>query len=186
MRLAENYWTTNHEVIQHIENSPYLFKHWLPAAQSKSGQSSFGIQTKTIQKIAYTYFKMGGTVVTGTDTPAGIFTYPGFALHRELQLFVQAGFTPLEALQQATMNAAKALKIANLGMLKENYIADIVILNENPLQQIENTMSIDRIVKGGTSYTIEELLAHIPSEEEMTIYTNELIEKFKELMLVEA
>lgn len=185
MRLAENYWTTNHEVIQHIENSPYLFKHWLPAAQSKSGQSSFGIQTKTIQKIAHTYFKMGGTVVTGTDTPAGIFTYPGFALHRELQLFVDAGFTPLEALQQATMNAAKALKIDNLGMLKENYIADILILNENPVQKIENTMTIDSIVKGGTSYTIEELLAHIPSEEEMTVYTNELMEKFKKLKLIE-
>ena len=186
MNLAENYWTTNHEVIQHIENNDYLFQHWLPGAQSKYGQSMFGVQTKTIQKIAYIYFKMGGTVVTGTDTPAGIFTYPGFALHRELQLFVDAGFTPLEAMQQATMNAAKALKMDNLGMLKENYIADIVILNENPLQQIENTMKIDRVVKGGTTYTIDELLAHIPSEQEMNIYTNELEEKFKELKLIEA
>lgn len=85
----------------------------------------------------------------GTDTPAGIYTYPGFALHRELQLFVDAGFTPLEALQQATINAAKALKVADLGDIKEGFTADLLVLNENPLSDIENTMKIDRIVKDG-------------------------------------
>lgn len=59
MRLAEDYWTTNHEIVQHIEEMDYLFKHWLPGAQAKSGQFSFGIQIKMIQKIAYIYYKMG-------------------------------------------------------------------------------------------------------------------------------
>jgi hypothetical protein len=184
MRLAENYWKVNHEIIQHIENSYLFFANWQEKATEKLGQSTFGIQTKMIQKIAYTYFNMGGVVVPGTDTPAGNFSYPGFALHRELQLFVEAGFTPLEALQQATMNASKQLKLDNLGMLKESYIADIVILNANPLEQIENTMEIDSVIKGGKHYTIEELLSQIPSEEEMNVYTNELQEQFKELQLM--
>ncbi len=183
MRLAEAYWKTNHEVVQHIKESGYLFKHWEHGAKGKSGQSSFGIQTKMIRKIAYIYFKMGGTVVTGTDTPAGIFTYPGLALHREMQLFVDAGFTPLEALQQATMNAAKALKINNLGEIKEDYIADILVLDEDPLRQIENTMKMECLIKGGTVYTTKQLLETIPSEEEMTIYVNDLIKKFEKLGL---
>lgn len=180
MRLADQYWTTKHEIVDHMENSDYLFKHWPQAAQVKQGQVTFGTQTKMIQKIAYIYYKMGGTVVTGTDTPAGNFTYPGFALHRELQLFVDAGFTPLEALQQATMNAAKALKIADLGDIKEGFIADLLVVNENPLSDIENTMKIDRIVKDGKLYTIPELLENIPTEQEMNDYVNELIKTFEE------
>lgn len=126
---------------------------------------------------------MGGTVVTGTDTPAGSFTYPGFALHRELQLFVDAGFTPLEALQQATINAAKALKVADLGDIKEGFTADLLVLNENPLSDIENTMKIDRIVKDGKLYAIHELLENIPTEQEINDYTKELIKTFEELGL---
>lgn len=183
MRLADQYWTTNHEVVDHMENSDFLFNHWPQAAQAKQGQDTIGIQTKTIQKIAYTYYKMGGTVVTGTDTPAGIYTYPGFALHRELQLFVDAGFTPLEALQQATINAAKALNTTDLGDIKEGFTADLLILNENPLSNIENTMKIDRIVKDGNLYTIPELLENIPTEQEMNDYINELIQTFEELGL---
>ncbi|MEK4385598.1 amidohydrolase family protein [Solibacillus sp. FSL W7-1464] len=180
MRLAAQYWTTNHEIVHHMEDSDYLFKHWPQAAQAKQGQSTFGIQTKTIQKIAYTYYKMGGTVVTGTDTPAGIYTYPGIALHRELQLFVDAGFTPFEALQQATINAAKALKVADLGEIKEGFTADLLVLNENPLINIENTMKIDRLVKDGKLYTIPELLENIPTEQEMNDFINELIKTFEE------
>lgn len=180
MRLADQYWTTTHEVVHHIENNDYLFKYWPQAAQAKQGQNTLGIQTKTIQKIAYTYYKMGGTVVTGTDTPAGIYTYPGFALHRELQLFVDAGFTPLEALQQATINAAKALKVVDLGDIKEGFTADLLVLNENPLSDIENTMKIDRIVKDGKLYTISELLENIPTEQEMNDFINELIKTFEE------
>lgn len=118
--------------------------------------------------------------MTGTDTPAGIYTYPGLALHRELQLFVDAGFTPLEALQQATINVAKALKIADLGDIKEGFTADLLVLNENPLSDIENTMKIDRIVKDGKLYTIPELLENIPTEQEMNDFINELIKTFEE------
>ena len=49
---------------------------------------------------------MGGTVVAGTDSPGGVWTLPGMALHRELELFVEIGFTEMEALQTATINAA--------------------------------------------------------------------------------
>jgi len=46
----------------------------------------------------------GVPFLAGTDTPAGVHIFPGYSLHEELQRFVAAGFTPLEALQTATIN----------------------------------------------------------------------------------
>src|SRR5713101_4870445 len=51
--------------------------------------------------------KTGVLFLAGTDTPAGVYIFPGFSLHEELQRFVAAGFTPLEALQTATLNPAR-------------------------------------------------------------------------------
>ena len=48
----------------------------------------------------------GVPFLAGTDTPPGVYVFPGFSLHDELQIFVNAGFTPLEALQTATLNPA--------------------------------------------------------------------------------
>ena len=53
--------------------------------------------------------KAGVPFLAGTDTPAGVDVLPGFSLHQEMQRFVDAGFTPLEALQTATINPAKFL-----------------------------------------------------------------------------
>src|SRR5207249_12085635 len=51
--------------------------------------------------------KTGVPFLAGTDTPAGVHIFPGYSLHEELQRFVAAGFTPVEALQTATINPAR-------------------------------------------------------------------------------
>lgn len=176
---GKDYWSIEHETIREIEKNEGLIKQWRMILQHPAFLSKLGKQIRTIQKIAYIYFKMGGTVVAGTDTPAGIFTYPGMALHRELQLFVEAGFTNFEALQTATINAAKALNMNNIGEIKEGFLADIVILNYNPLEDIVNTTKIAQIIKGGQSYTPKQLIEKVPSAEEMKLYYVELEKKFE-------
>lgn len=183
MRLAEDFWRPDHEVEKHIAES-YQLKHWQALADMKLGQSTLGIQTKMIQRIAYIYAEMGGTVVTGTDTPAGIYTYPGLALHRELQLFVEAGFSSLDALQSATKHAAEALGRNDLGMLKENNVADVLVLESNPIERIEHTLSIEQIIKNGLLYSPQELMDQLPTEEEAKERMNEMMERFKELQLM--
>ena len=89
------------------------------------------------------------------------------ALHRELEIFVEIGFTELEALQAATVNAAKAINLDGIGVIKEGYMADFVILNDNPLEDIKHTKDIHLIVKGGKAYTQEEVLSHVPNEEDV-------------------
>ena len=143
-----------------------------------------GLQHAYTKKIAYIYHKMGGVVVTGTDTPAGIFTYPGMALHRELMLFVESGFTEAEALQAATIHAANALGRDDVGRIQENTVADLVVLNCNPLQNINHTRDIDFVVKGGKMMDHESIFQHLMTPEQQEEFMKELLGKFEEHQLV--
>ena len=101
--------------------------------------------------------KAGVPFMTGTDIP-GAYTYPGFSLHDELALLVQTGFTPLEALQAATVNPAKFLGLEkSLGTIKKGKVADLVLLDANPLDSIANTKRISGVVVGGRYLSKEKL-----------------------------
>ncbi len=102
--------------------------------------------------------KAGVPFIAGTDTPAGVDVLPGFSLHQELQRFVDAGFTPMEALQTATLNPAKFLdKLADFGTVEKGKIADLVLLDANPLGDIRNTRKIAAVVANGRYYSREQL-----------------------------
>jgi imidazolonepropionase-like amidohydrolase len=92
----------------------------------------------------------GVPFLAGTDTPAGVDVTPGISLHLELQRFVAAGFTPLEALQTATINPARFLgKTSEFGSIQPGRAADILILRANPLDDIANTRAIAGVVADG-------------------------------------
>jgi imidazolonepropionase-like amidohydrolase len=94
--------------------------------------------------------KAGIPFLAGTDTPPGVYVFPGFSLHEELQRFVAAGFTPLEALQTATLNPAKFLGMEDrLGSIEKGKVADLVLLDANPLEDIRNTQKIAGVVVNG-------------------------------------
>lgn len=164
-KLLNNYWYPENEVITKLEENEGLVNQWKYFLDQPASLESLGRQATMNKAIAKAYLDLGGEIVAGTDTPAGIFTIPGMALHRELELFVQTGITEIDALRAATINAAKALKRPDLGVIKEGAIADIVILNENPLENIQHTQEINLVIKGGLVYTQEELFEQIPEEE---------------------
>ena len=88
--------------------------------------------------------------LAGTDTPAGVDVIPGISLHLELQRFVDAGFTPLEALQTATLNPADFYnRRSDFGTVAIGRIADLVLLRANPLENIVNTRAIAGVVTDG-------------------------------------
>lgn len=96
--------------------------------------------------------------LAGTDTPAGVDVIPGISLHLELQRFVAAGFTPLEALQTATLNPAKFYhRLNDYGAIEPGRIADLVLLNANPLDDIANTTKISGVIADGRYITREDL-----------------------------
>src|SRR5207248_7548814 len=88
--------------------------------------------------------------LAGTDTPAGVDVLPGISLHLELQRFVAAGFTPLEALQTATLNPADFYnRRSDYGTVEIGRIADLVLLRANPLENIANTRTVTGVVTDG-------------------------------------
>jgi len=94
--------------------------------------------------------RVGVPFMAGTDTAPGVYIVPGFSLHDELANFVEAGFTPMEALQTATSNPAKFLGMeANLGSVEPGKLADFVLLTADPLEDIRNTRKISVVVENG-------------------------------------
>ena len=90
----------------------------------------------------------GGRVLAGTAPHS--FVLPGLALHQEMQLFVDAGLTPAQALQSASSWTAEWLQVdKDLGTVTEGKIADLLILDRNPLDDIANSRSIRTVIQGG-------------------------------------
>jgi imidazolonepropionase-like amidohydrolase len=97
-------------------------------------------------------------LLAGTDAPQGYDLVPGTSLHRELQLLVRAGLTPLEALQTATLNPAAYFgKTAEWGTVAPGKTADLVVLSRNPLVDIANTRSVVAVVADGRYFSPRDL-----------------------------
>jgi imidazolonepropionase-like amidohydrolase len=93
--------------------------------------------------------RAGVQIMTGTDFSDWALI-PGADLHDELALLVQAGFTPMEALQAATLKPAVFLGSQDsLGTVEKGKIADLVVLYADPLEDINQTRMIDSVVLGG-------------------------------------
>jgi imidazolonepropionase-like amidohydrolase len=102
--------------------------------------------------------RAGIPFLAGTDTPPGVYIFPGFSLHEELQRFVAAGFTPMEALQTATLNPAKFLGMEDrLGTIAKGKLADLVLLDANPLDDIRNTQKIAAVIANGRYFSRADL-----------------------------
>jgi adenine deaminase len=106
----------------------------------------------------------GVEIRAGTDT-LNPYCLPGFSLHDELDLLVQAGVTPMQALQAATLNPARFLgREKDLGTVATGKLADLVLLDANPLKDIGNTRKISAVVFGGKYFSrasLDEMLARI-------------------------
>ncbi len=96
----------------------------------------------------FRFHQAEGFLIAGTDSPGA--ALPGWSLHQEMQFFVEAGISPMEALKSATLNNAKLINQDHLlGTLETGKFADLLILDGDPLQDITNTEKIHRVIKNG-------------------------------------
>ena len=88
-------------------------------------------------------------MIAGTDAP-----YPGDfqgeGIHHELELLVESGLTPLEAISSATRNAARLMKASDWGTLEPGKLADLLVINGKPDQNIQETHNVEMVFKEGT------------------------------------
>src|SRR5271165_2264662 len=97
--------------------------------------------------------RAGIPVVAGTDQ-----TVPGHSLHREMELYVQAGFTPMEAIQAATIVPARVMGMdRELGTVEKGKRADLILINGDPLQDIHKSRNVEWVITNGIMYHTAEL-----------------------------
>jgi imidazolonepropionase-like amidohydrolase len=97
--------------------------------------------------------KAGVPVVTGTDQ-----TIPGHSLYREIELYVQAGFTPMEAIQAATIVPARVMGLdKEVGTVEAGKRADVILVEGNPLESIHNIRNVKYVIADGKMYDCAEL-----------------------------
>jgi imidazolonepropionase-like amidohydrolase len=93
--------------------------------------------------------KAGVKILAGTDSPAP-YVFPGSSLHDELQLLVESGLTPFEALRSATISPAEFLHTTkDFGTMEKGKFADLVMLDANPLEDIRSTRKIRAVILHG-------------------------------------
>ncbi|NIP17417.1 MAG: amidohydrolase family protein, partial [Xanthomonadales bacterium] len=95
-------------------------------------------------------------LLLGSDAPQ-IMNVPGFSVHQELAWLVEAGLTPLQALQTGTINVATFFGDRNHGEVAAGYVADFILLESNPLEDIGATTGIRGVMRNGTWYGRERL-----------------------------
>jgi imidazolonepropionase-like amidohydrolase len=114
-------------------------------AQTAQHRRDFAIGQQNLKRL----FDAGVNVGFGTDSGALPGRIPGFAEHRELELMVEAGLTPMQAITAATGENAKLLHAADRGTIGVGKRADLLILDADPLADIRNTRKIFAVYHDG-------------------------------------
>ena len=110
------------------------------------------VQFDESMKLVGLMYRAGVPILAGTDT-MNPQCFPGFGIHDELALLVDAGLSPLAALQAATRNAAQFMgQLDHLGTIEAGKTADLVLLDKDPLADIHNTRAIQAVVLNGKLY----------------------------------
>jgi imidazolonepropionase-like amidohydrolase len=131
--------------------------YWGQYRRTPAERDSLRMKLQRSFRVVRMMHRAGVKFMAGTDV-GNPYLYPGFSLHDELALFVEAGFTPMEALQTATRNPAEFLgMLDSLGTIEKGKLADLVLLEANPLDNISNTQRINAVVVNGRYLSKETL-----------------------------
>src|SRR5258707_5866658 len=130
------------------DSMPWVNK--LPAADRGAFEAGY----KNVRELNRRWVAAGGKIQAGTDIITG--GIPGFALHHEMEMLVELGLTPMQALKSATSWSAeivegknKARGDAKVGSIRAGNFADLVVVSADPLSDIANTKKIERVMKNG-------------------------------------
>ena len=132
---------------------------------ARTSQNKESIYTTLFPKgmaLERAFAKAGGLLIAGTDPTGGGGVIPGFSNQRQVELLVDAGFTPLEAITISTLNGAKYLgRDKSVGSLAVGKQADLVVVNGNPAATIGDIRKVETVFKQGIGYDPAKLIASV-------------------------
>jgi len=151
-------------------------KIWVQGVQAqmeKYSEADFALREEIVKRSLEAVGKMhaaGVRIMAGTDMAAPN-VFPGSSLHEDLAFLVQAGLTPMQALQAATRNPAEFLgKLQSQGTVEQGKLADLLILDANPLEDIRNTKRILVVIVRGKVIDRNALDAILTEEEKFAAH----------------
>jgi hypothetical protein len=104
----------------------------------------------------------GGLLLAGPDPTGNVGVLPGLGDQREIELLVEAGFTPVEAIRIATLNGAiYEGKQGSIGSIEVGKNADLIVIKGDPSQQIADIENVDIVFKDGIGYDSAKLLRSV-------------------------
>jgi imidazolonepropionase-like amidohydrolase len=129
-------------------------------ARARGGADSPALTAlKTELAFEYAFVKAGGLLIAGADPTGNGGALAGFADQRNIELLVEGGFTPLEAIQIATANGAKFLgQLDRIGTVTAGKQADLVVIDGNPAARIADIRKVKLVFKEGAAYDAAKLL----------------------------
>jgi enamidase len=128
----------------------FLQRHARTAANAQSVYTRLFPKSLALERA---FVKAGGLLLAGTDPTGGGGVVPGYANQRQLELLVEAGFTPIEAITIGTLNGAKYLGRADtIGTIAAGKQADIVIVTGDPSANIADVRHVELVFKQGVGF----------------------------------
>jgi len=124
--------------------------------------SPWPVAFKKEEEFEYAFAKAGGLLLAGLDPTGMGGVIAGFGDQREVELLVEAGFTPLEAIHIATYNGAQFLgELDRIGTIAPGKQADLVVINGDPSKKIEDIENVETVFKDGVGYDSAKLIESV-------------------------
>lgn len=147
------------DVLTTEARTAYLYSRNLAAGQSATASAKNAKLFARGQAMELAFAKAGGLLVAGCDPTGNGGTIPGFADHRELELLVEAGFTPVEAIRIATLNGAIYLgRDKTIGSIEIGKNADLFVVRGDPGKSINDVEKVELVIKDGVGFDPQKLL----------------------------
>ncbi|GAC1409269.1 MAG: hypothetical protein NVSMB53_01190 [Gemmatimonadaceae bacterium] len=132
------------------------------AATAAHASSSYGSLFAKARAMELAFARAGGLLLAGTDPTGGGGVIPGYSNQRELELLVESGFTPLEAIRIGTLNGATFLGRADrVGSIAVGKDADLVVVAGDPATRISDVRKVQIVFKQGVGYDPAKLVESV-------------------------
>jgi imidazolonepropionase-like amidohydrolase len=132
------------------------------AATQKNTNSLYATLFPKARQMEVDFFRAGGTLLAGTDPTGGGGVIPGFSDQRAIELLVESGLTPLEAIKVGTLNGATYLGRGDrTGSITVGKQADLIVIDGDPSSRIEDIRHVMLVFKDGVGYDPAKLIASV-------------------------
>jgi enamidase len=129
---------------------------------SQNQQSIYSTLFPKALALERAFARAGGTLIAGTDPTGGGGVIPGYSNQRQLELLVEEGFTPVEAIRIGTLNGATFLgRDARVGSITAGKQADLVVIDGDPSRTIADVRKVETVFKQGIGFDPAKLIASV-------------------------